>query len=236
MIPQKPIVLLIFQLLAHLSIIPMIMFATPANWAVAVLIYFLTGCLGMTMTYHRLLSHSSWNPPDWVKYLFTLFATVGLTGTAIAWVAVHKMHHRYTDTDKDPHSPGFKGFFRAHFLSMYSPVELRYVAHLLRDKFFVFQHRYYYEINLFYAAVLYVIDPFAVIYAWLFPAMILWNMGSSIVSISHRNNKPHNDISLALLVWGEGYHENHHSKPSSSQFGKYDLAAYLIKLFSKHGV
>lgn len=233
MIPLTPITLLFFQIIAHLSIIPMLMYATLDNWIIAIVVYFCTGCLGMTMTYHRLLSHKSWKAPKFLEYLFTLFATVGMTGSAITWVAIHKQHHAHTDTDKDPHSPIYKGRFRAHYLSMFSPVELKRVTHLLRDKFYVFQHKFYFEINLVYAMILYMIDPFAVVYAWLFPAMLLWNGGSSIISISHRHGAVHNDLSLAVLVWGEGYHKNHHDNAGLSKFGKWDLGGAIIKLLDK---
>jgi stearoyl-CoA desaturase (delta-9 desaturase) len=233
MIPLTPRFLLLFQLIAHLAIVPMFIYGTWFQWSIVLFIYFLTGCLGMTMTYHRLLSHKSWDPNKYIGYLFTLFATVGLTGSAISWVSIHRQHHAYTDTEKDPHSPAIKGWFYSHFLSMFSPVELRRVTHLLRDNFYVFQHKFYFEINLVYALILYMIDPFAIIYAWLVPAMILWNAGSSIVSISHRNGKIHNDISLALLVWGEGYHSIHHADPTKNRFGKFDLGGIIIDLLDK---
>ena len=225
--------LLLFQIAAHLSIIPMIMYASLSQWAISLFVYFLTGCLGMTMTYHRLLSHKSWTAPTWLARLFTLFATIGLTGSAISWVAVHRLHHRYVDTDRDPHSPTFKGQFTAHWLSMFAPVHVKYSVDLLRDGFLKFQHNNYFKINLLYGLIIYLIDPMAVVYAWLFPAMILWNGGSSIVSISHRNGNPHDDTALAVMVWGEGYHKHHHDKPGDSRFGKYDLGGLLINVFKK---
>ena len=228
MTPKK---LLVAQIIAHLSIIPMILYGQWWQWVIVLFVYFLNGCLGMTMTYHRLLSHKSWNPPKWVEYLFALFATIGLTGTAISWVSVHRKHHAFTDTEKDPHSPIYKGWFWSHYLSMFAKVEVKYAAHLLRDKFYVFQHKNYILINLMYAAILYAIDPFAIVYAWLVPAMILWNAGSSIVSMSHRNATIHNDTILALLVWGEGYHNNHHKNAGNYKFGKWDLGGFIISRF-----
>lgn len=231
---MNPTTLLIFQVIAHLAIIPMILYAAWWQWAITFFVYFLNGCLGMTMTYHRLLSHKSWNPPKWMEYLFVMFATIGLTGSAISWVAIHRKHHGFTDTDKDPHSPAFRGWFWTHYLSMFAKVEVRYAAHLLRDKFYTFQHKHYLTINILYALILFFISPFAVIYAWLVPAMILWNAGSSIVSISHRNGHTNTDIALALLVWGEGYHTEHHSRANNSRFGKYDLGGVIIEFIEKH--
>jgi len=233
MIPKTPYTLLSFQIIAHLSIIPMILYATWWQWGISIFVYFLSGCFGMTMTYHRLLSHNSWEVNKSLKYLFTLFATIGLTGSAISWVSVHRQHHAYSDTKDDPHSPIYKGWFRAHYLSMFSTVKLKFAARLLKDKFFLFQHKFYFEINLVYAAILFMCSPFSVIYAWLVPAAILWNTGSSIVSLSHRNETVHNDLPLILLVWGEGYHLNHHNNPSLWKFGKWDIGGFFIGLFKK---
>ena len=233
MIPVTPISMLIAQIIAHLSIIPMIMYAAPTQWAIAIFVYFLNGCLGMTMTYHRLLSHKSWNPPKWLEYLFATFAAIGLTGPAISWVAIHREHHAFADTEKDPHGPKYRGYFWCHSLSMFAPVKIKYASYLLREKFYVLQMKWYFEINLLYGAMLYMIDPLAVVYAWLFPAMLLWNGGSSIVSFSHRAGAAHNDWYMALLVWGEGYHKNHHDHPADGRFGKYDLGGVLIDVYKK---
>lgn len=233
MIPKTPRILLFFQILAHLAFIPMIMHGLWWQWCIAFFIYFLSGCFGMTMTYHRLLSHRSWKAPRWAEILFSLFATIGLTGPAISWVAIHGQHHAYSDTPDDPHSPIHKGWFAAHYLSMFSPVKLKFAARLLKDKFFLFQHKFYFEINIVYAIILYLIDPMAVIYAWLVPAAILWNGGSSIISISHRDGKVYNDLPLALLVWGEGYHLNHHKNAGLWRFGKWDLGGFFIGLIRK---
>ena len=223
------------QSVAHASIVPMVLFASWQEYAISLAVYFFTSCLGMTMTYHRLLSHRSWNPPKVLEYLFSLFATVGLTGSAISWVAIHRKHHKYTDKPQDPHSPSHKGWFYCHFLSMFAKVEIKYVTDLIKDPFYKFQHKYYYLLNGIWAATVYGVfkEPLALVYAWLFPAMILWNAGSSIVSFSHRNQKSYNDLTLAFLVWGEGYHENHHANANLSRFGRYDFGGFLIDLFSK---
>ena len=233
MIPNNSYTILLMQIIAHFSIIPMILFGSWYHWIIALFVYFLNGCLGMTMTYHRCLSHRSWKPHKFIERLFALFATIGLTGSAIAWVAIHREHHRFEDTEKDPHSPKYKGWFRTHFLSMFAPVNARYVVDLMKDKFYAFQHKHYLDINILFGFILYLIDPFAVIYIWLVPAMILWNGGSLIVSTSHRGGKQHNDLLFAFTTWGEGYHINHHDNPRQSRFGKWDLGGWLIETYNK---
>jgi len=229
MIQTKPTTILGAQIIAHLALIPMFMYGHWYHWLAALFVYFLNGCLGMTMTYHRLLSHKSWNCPKFLERLFVLFATIGMTGPAISWVAVHRKHHAFTDTEKDPHSPKHKGWFWCHYLSMFAKVEVKYAAHLLRDPFYNWQHKHYFTINAVYAAaLLLLLGPFALVYAWLVPACILWNGGSSIVSISHRDGHTHSDPPLWFFTWGEGYHIKHHEDPNANRFGKWDLGGYLI--------
>lgn len=241
----SPISLFLAQVLAHLSLIPMILYGEIFHWAICFFIYFLSGCFGMTMTYHRLLAHKSWKAPLWFRYFGLFCATIGLTGSAISWVAIHRKHHRHTDTPEDPHSPTYKGFWFCHFFSMFAKVELKYVRDLLASKTYRLQHRFYFYFSAFYASLLFFIDPLAIVYAWLAPACILWNAGSSIISISHMGGKnPHhleskagNNWLLGLLVWGEGWHNNHHFRPTSPQFSsspwQVDIGGFFIKLIGR---
>lgn len=236
--------LFIAQLIAHLSLIPMFIYGNAYHWMVSLGMYFLSGCLGMTMVYHRLLSHRSWNAPKWFEYLSVIFATVGLTGSAIAWVAVHRAHHKYTETSKDPHSPHHKGIIYCQWGTMFEPVQIRMVPDLLRQSFYLLQHHWYFAISIVYAGILYFIDPFAIIYAWLVPACILWNAGSSINTIGHLfglkqddKSEARNNLVLGLLVWGEGWHGNHHKNQGSPYFSTHwwqiDIGGFLISIFSK---
>lgn len=234
MIPLTPYTLLLTQVVAHLALIPMILYGTWWQWLVAIFVYFLNGCLGMTMTYHRLLSHKAWSCPKWLERLFTLFAGIGMTGSAISWVSIHRAHHRFSDTEKDPHSPQHKGFLWAHFLSMFAKVDPRYVPDLLRQNFYVYQHKHYFTIAFIYALFVYLIlGPFGLVYAWLVPAALLWNGGSTIVSVSHRKGGPYNDLLFVFTIWGEGYHKNHHDMASAKRFGKYDIGGILIEFIEK---
>ena len=216
------------QFIAHSSFVYFLFSSSLWEWGVVALVYFCNGCIGMTATYHRLLSHRAWNCPPVVEYFGVLCATIGLTGSAISWVAIHRKHHKHTDEEMDPHSPLHKGFFYCQWLSMFESVQLRYVPDLVRQKFYLFQHRYYFPINFLYASVIGLIDSRALLYAWLVPACILWNAGSSIVTLSHLfGSNPHglkcrarNLWPLGLVVFGEGWHNNHHAFPSRSRFSE----------------
>lgn len=233
--------LLVAQIIAHLSIIPMIIYGSWYHWLLGVGVYFITGCFGMTITYHRLLSHKSWNAPKWFEYFGSLAGTYGLTGSTIGWVAIHKEHHHYTDQEGDPHSPVHLGFFRVQWLSMFETPNPRYVVRLIRSKFHAFLHKWYFALHLAIAVIWYLIDPMLLVSAYLFPAMILWNAGSFINTLTHmtgyRNwettDNSTNIPLLGILMWGEGWHNNHHYDPQNPSFKhkwwEFDLGGWFIK-------
>ena len=236
--------LFLFQLVAHLGLLYQIIFGNTFLWTLTFIVYFFTGCIGMSITYHRLLSHKSWNSPKWFSYVGSLCGSWGLTGTSISWVAIHREHHKFTDTDKDPHSPKFKNFFKVHFLSMFDNPNIRYVPDLLKDKFQVFLHKHYFKGHLIILFLLLLIDVDLLISLYLAPAAILWNAGSFINTINHlygyKNFKTtddsKNNIITGLLVWGEGWHNNHHSAPQNFNFGKkwweIDVSNLVIRLLT----
>ena len=230
--------LFLAQVIAHLSLITMFFYASFFEWAISIFVYFLTGCVGGSMGYHRLLSHRSWKTSPFAEKLITLLSTVGLSGSAISWVSTHRKHHKFVDTEKDPHSPSFKGFLKMHYMSMFESTDIKYASDLIRNDFYRFQHKYYFEINFVWAFIVVILfqDFYALVYAWLAPAAILWTFTSCIITISHRNKFIHNDIILSLLVWGEGYHHNHHRNPEKYRFGKYDVSGKLIELFKKNEI
>ena len=240
-----PWYLFIAQIITHLSIIPMIMYGSWYHWLLGFGVYFITGCFGMTMTYHRLLSHNSWNAPKWYEYFGSLCGTYGLTGSTVGWVAIHKEHHHHTDTEKDPHSPEHMGFFRVQWLSMFEEPNPRYVVRLIRDPIHMFLHKFYFFIHIAIAGIWYFIDPMLMVAAYLFPAMLLWNAGSFINTLTHltgyRNWETKDNSTniplLGILMWGEGWHNNHHHDPQNKSFKykwwEFDMGGMFIKLLEK---
>lgn len=228
------------QVVAHLSIIPAIIYFSPWYFALTLFVYFLTGCFGMTMTYHRLLSHKSWEAPEWFRKLGTLLGAYGLVGSSIGWVSMHREHHAYTDTEKDPHSPHF-GVFKAHFLSMFSNPSLRFGVDLVRDPFHVKVHKYYFHAHALIFLALACLSPMLLVFGYLLPAMILWNAGSLINTLNHmqgyRNtdtkDSSTNNLFSGYFVWGEGWHNNHHANPRSwsfsSKWWEFDWGGFFIK-------
>lgn len=197
------------------------------------------------MTYHRLVSHKSWTPPKFFELVGSCLGALCLQGSPLAWAAMHREHHRFSDSSKDPHPP-HGNVLRAHFLSMYHEPKLRYILDYRFDLFQQWLHRRYWTVNLFYAGSLFIIiGPFAVVSLYLFPAVLSWHGASFVNTFCHllgyRNFRTKDNSTnlwwVALFNFGEGWHNNHHSDPQNPYFGrKYweiDPSGILIRLFNR---
>ncbi|CAN1761577.1 Palmitoyl-monogalactosyldiacylglycerol delta-7 desaturase, chloroplastic [Linum perenne] len=97
----------------HLLALPApLCFSWPAFW-VAVWLYVVTGLFGITLSFHRHLSHRSFRIPKWLEYLFAYCGVHALQGNPIDWVSTHRYHHQFCDSERDPHSP-LEGFWFSH--------------------------------------------------------------------------------------------------------------------------
>src|SRR3954452_10371571 len=76
--------------------------------AVMAVLYVLTG-LGITVGYHRLLTHRAFQTSRPVQYAFAIFGSMSVQGPVLHWVADHRKHHAHTDEEGDPHSPHLAG-------------------------------------------------------------------------------------------------------------------------------
>lgn len=209
-------------------------------WALSVFMYYLTGCLGITITFHRYITHRSFKMPKWCEYLFTFFGAVGCTGSSIGWMAVHNAHHRYSDLPGDPHNPHLIG--PKMLLSNYDyDFKILHSKYLLRDKFHVFLHQYYYLILAVWATLLFVIDYRLGLFGFVVPAFLqIWTSNISNYANhmwGYRNYKEMKDTStntwwVSLITWGEGWHNNHHAEPWTYTFQRkwweFDISAYTI--------
>lgn len=222
-----PFLLLLGQVVAILST-SLMLNATPWQWAITLVVYCCM-MISVTIGYHRLASHRSFNCPPWLRNILLFFAGIPFYGPAMVWVANHREHHRYSDTDKDPHSPFHKGWFRSYFLQVLSPIHLKYVRDLLKQDAYRKQTKYYWHMIAAYAGILYLIDPFAVVYAYLAPAGFSKLIGSFVFSYSHRNRVANDDFWLGMLTFGEGFHKLHHEKAAIHRWHKYDVGGILIE-------
>jgi stearoyl-CoA desaturase (Delta-9 desaturase) len=122
---------------------------TAVGWrdlAIALVLYGATG-LGITVGFHRLLTHRAFDTYRPIRYLFAIFGSMAVQGPVLHWVSDHRKHHAYTDEDGDPHSPhlagggvvgALRGLWHAHtgwlFEAEGRADPRRYARDLLRDR------------------------------------------------------------------------------------------------------
>jgi len=223
------IIILLLQMLAYVSIIPMVLYATWMQWVIALFMYFVLNGLGMIMTYHRLLTHRTFKCPKWLEYLMTFITTFSFTGSSITWIAIHRKHHRYADTKKDPHSPDHLGWWRVQFATVFAEVEGKYATDLMRDKFHLWQHKNYIAICVIGLLLTALINPMLCVYFLLFPAALTLFFGTLILSWAHKDYKPRTVFWLGLVTFGDAFHDIHHDNPNKARLHKYDLIGYIIE-------
>jgi fatty-acid desaturase len=205
--------------------------------AVGLFLYWLTACLGICLTYHRLLTHRSFAlRPRWLEYVFTAIGCCASEGGAISWVADHRKHHAHADDDQDVHSPN-RGFAWAHMLWWMTPEVTRtqdpeYVSKwapdLARDPVHRALERVHYIFPLLLFAALYAAGglPWLVWGGFVRSCLVLhstWLVNSASHVWGYRSYQTRDTSTnlwwVALLSFGEGWHNNHHAAQTSARHG-----------------
>jgi len=201
----------------------------------AVLLYWVAGSLGVGMGYHRLLTHRGYKVPKAVEYFLVTCASLSLQGGPIEWTATHRMHHAHTDRQGDPHTPregrlwSHVGWIVAGTAQKHEQAVLeRYVPDLLKDRFYVWLSRYYYVPLIALAATLLALGGWRVMIWSVFLRVTLglqatWLVNSATHIWGRRRfdtgEDSRNSWWVALLTFGEGWHNNHHAHPTSARHG-----------------
>ncbi|HQT38127.1 MAG TPA: acyl-CoA desaturase [Acidocella sp.] len=209
-------------------------------WLLAGVMYFLMSCLGLTVTYHRFLTHRSFTMAKWKEYLFCCFGAVGCTGSPLGWVVVHRVHHAHADKPGDPHSPSLR-----HLEILAGRLDFSFnkwtMRRMVNEPFHRLLHEYYFLWLLAWAVILFVISPKILLFGLLVPAGILLNVSSLSNYLNHKigyrnfdtDDDSTNNVLIALLAWGEGWHNNHHRNPRAwnlqSRWWELDPTAWVIR-------
>lgn len=211
------------------------------------LVMFILGGFGITIGYHRMLTHKSFHAPNWIRGFFLAIGSMTLQGPALNWAATHIEHHANSDMDGDPHSP-VKSFFHGHvgwILDDFQPDIQKFAGPLLKDPLIVFMSKTF----LLWVAL-----------GLLIPTLICGGLGTlhggglhgfatgafqgffwgglvriflnhhvtwSVNSICHTfggrdfetTDVSRNNFIFGLLALGEGWHNNHHAFPRSAFHG-----------------
>jgi stearoyl-CoA desaturase (delta-9 desaturase) len=239
----------------HLLAIPVLFTFTWQNLAALIIGNWVVGSFGVGLGWHRLLTHRSFSVPKWLEYALTVIGTMSIQDSPDKWVATHRIHHAFTETEKDPHStrPGFWwaqiGWIVWGTAQDHDAATLRrYVPDLLKDKGQVIISRFYYVPIIVSAAVLFLVGGWSMVIWGVFGRVVLgWHTTWFVNSLSHLyGSQPHktgddstNNWFVAMLTFGEGWHNNHHMVPTSARHGlkwyQFDMNWIAIRIFEKLG-
>ncbi|MGE4133778.1 MAG: fatty acid desaturase [Bdellovibrionales bacterium] len=227
-------------------------------WALAVVFYALSAG-SITGGYHRLFAHRAYESRTWLKWFWALFGAAAFQNSILIWARDHRVHHRFVDSDQDPYSIN-KGFFWAHFGWMLvddkaqASLAVPYGRDLERDPVVAFQHKHYVLLAIAMGLGL--------------PALIGYFLGSAfgglavagfarIVLLHHATflinswchmwgkqtytdtNTARDSLILAVLTFGEGYHNFHHIFANDYRNGirwyHWDPTKWMIQVFAMLG-
>ncbi|TGM52431.1 acyl-CoA desaturase [Leptospira vanthielii] len=250
---RAPLLFLVLFLLVQATVLTV--FTVPFSWSlvwVAVGSYFLR-MFGITAAYHRYFSHASFKTSRVFQFVLAWIGAMAMQKGPLWWAAHHRNHHKYSDTEKDIHSPSRKGFWYSHMFWFlrddYNDYEAKLIPDFYKYPELRFLDRYHWIAPLSYAVLLYTVGGWGwLVYGYAVSTFVLGHATWTINSLSHvygsvrydSRDTSKNNLWLALLTMGEGWHNNHHYYCSSANQGFYwyevDVSYYILKTLSWFGV
>ncbi len=218
------------------------------------LLFYLISGLGVTLSYHRQLTHKSFVTSKLLEYFFAMCGVLAIEGHPIEWVSAHRHHHQQCDKDLDPHSP-MDGLYWSHIGWLFdvnaTPIlkDSSNAKDLKSQPFYRFLKKHY--IFQIFLQLLFFNIFFGfggMIWGFFLRVVFVWHVTWAVNSLSHVwgfQSYKTDDISMnnwfvALLGFGEGWHNNHHAFEESAAHGlkwwQFDPTWYIIWILKKVGL
>lgn len=234
-----------FFLIAYLALF---VYATVVDFSwfmivVGIILARIFSIIGVDIGLHRFWTHKAFKSSKWFEYVMMMFAIPVLNGSSIMYAGTHRLHHAYSDTEKDPHG----GVWWRVCLYIYEVKDfpVRVVSDLMRDGFNRWCHKHYFKIHSIILCLC-MIDPvFAghTLGAIVFGGFLFTGVVNVLAHrpIGYRNfDTDDNSTNIRWLqIWSlhEGLHNNHHHNASAYDFamrpGEFDVAASFLRLLGK---
>jgi stearoyl-CoA desaturase (delta-9 desaturase) len=205
------------------------------NLAVALVLHWIAVGLGISMGYHRLHTHRGFKTYKWFDYFLAICGTLTLEGGPIFWVATHRLHHQYSDEPEDPHSPRVSGFWAHLGWIIFGEAQhsdtarlARYAPDLSKDPFYRWLSTYHWVPLTVLGFGLLAWGGWGMVNWAIFLRVTVglhatWMINSATHMFGRRRFETDDDSRnvwwVALLTFGEGWHNNHHAHPVSARHG-----------------
>ena len=227
-------------------------FSWPAV-GVMLLLHWVTGGLGITLGFHRLVTHRSFQVPKWLEYFFVFCGTLSCEGGPIDWIGMHRMHHLHSDQHLDPHDSS-KGFWWSHmgWMLHHCPGRIdipRFTRDISDDRFYQFLNQNFIPIQVVFGVLLYMLGGWPFVVWGIFVRIVAvfhctWLVNSATHLFGYRTHESGDRSTncwwVALLTYGEGWHNNHHAFQHSARHGlqwwEIDMTWMTIQLLQSLGL
>ena len=242
----------------HILSIVSLWHTTTGSLICCFILFFVTGCLGITFCFHRLLSHKSFKAHPIIEGITAFCGTLAMQGTVQEWVFHHRHHHRSSDTRLDPHNAK-RGFWYSHigWILYKNPIFTnnqrmnKTTKDIMLNKWLRFLSKKSTMIlsQCLLAMILYALGGWAWVGSGIFLRLVLvyhttWLVNSATHKWGYRNfssgDLAVNTWWVALLTWGEGWHNNHHRHPhictTRYRWWELDITYFIVKFFEFFGL
>lgn len=216
---------------------------------------FIVTPFGVNLAYHRVLSHRSLKLPKWLEYTFVTVGAAMAGGPPLFWAAAHRAHHKYSDTEKDPHNSR-RGFWYSHMTHLFqgrSQEEidswLKLVPDLRDDRYYRFLNAAWIPLSALVLIPLYLAGGVGyVLWGGVVRIVLMLHFTWFVNSLCHlwgyRNynsaDRATNNWLVAILAAGEGWHNNHHAHQYSAtnrhRWWEFDFTYSIIWTLEKLGL
>jgi fatty-acid desaturase len=226
---------LIFMFVFHAGAVAALFFWSRQALLATLLLWWVSGSLGIGMGYHRLLTHRGYQVPKLVEYFLALCGTLALEGSPAHWVVTHRIHHAHADAEGDPHTPrdggwwSHVGWILVGTAQQHDRATLeRYAPDLMKDGFYRWLLGWWFVPLVAVGILLGVLGGTGLVMWGIFLRVTLglhatWLVNSATHMWGTQRFKTKDDSRnnwwVALVTFGEGWHNNHHAHPRSARHG-----------------
>jgi fatty-acid desaturase len=246
----------IVMLLFHVGAVAALFFFSWTNLFVALALHWIAVGLGISLGYHRLHTHRGYKTSKAFEYFLAVCGTLTLEGGPIFWVATHRVHHKHSDHEGDPHTPHDGGFWAHAGWILFgdsnhnnTAVMSKYAPDLSADPFYRWLNTYHFMTVVVLGLMLLAIGGWPMVLWGIFMRIVFglhatWLVNSATHMWGTRRFATRDDSKnswwVALLTFGEGWHNNHHAHPVSARHGlawyEFDVSWITLKLLNAVGI
>ena len=226
--------------------------ATPLAVVLCAGLYFVR-MFGITAGYHRYFSHRSYKTSRWLQFVLACLGCSAMQKGPLWWTAHHREHHRHSDTTEDPHSPRVNSFWWSHIgwilARDYEETNWPIIRDWSRYPELRWLNRNHWLPGLAMAALCFLVGGWTgLVWGFFLSTVLLYHAVFMVNSVCHlfgrrryaTADQSRNNVWVALITLGEGWHNNHHRYQSSTNQGFFwweiDISYYLIKLLGCLGL